>query len=307
MSARILVVEDNELNAKLLVEWLEHESYAVSTAADGFAAVAKIEAEWPDIVLLDVMIPGLDGFEICRRIKADPATAHIPVVMVTGLEDVDDLVKGFEAGADDYLTKPFNGLELLARVRLQLRRKRHHEQSLLDPLTGAFNRRYFDVHAPRLAARCGTAGRPIAVLVVDVDQLKRVNDTYGHAAGDRVLKEVVDRVMSALRPLDLVARMGGDEFAVVIPDTDLDAALQIAERLRARIGEAPDGDIAVTVSIGTAGSWSDEQEEIDAMLKRADAALYEAKRAGGNRVSCDGERRRGVYPAAGSFVPPKIG
>ena len=285
MPARVLVVDDSELNVKLLVEWLEHASYVVSTAANGFEALAKIEAEAPDVVLLDVMMPGLDGFDICRRIKADPALAPIPVVMVTALEDVDDLVNGFEAGADDYLTKPFNGTELLARVRLQLRRKQHYEQSLLDPLTGAFNRRYFDAHAPRLAARCGTASRPIAILMVDVDHLKRINDTCGHAAGDCVLKEVVDRVMSALRPSDLVARMGGDEFAIVTPDTDLNGAIQIAERLRARIGDAPNEGIAVTVSIGTAASNPDEQEELDVMLRRADSALYEAKRAGGNRVS----------------------
>ena len=288
MPARILVVDDSELNVKLLVEWLEHASYVVSTAANGFEALAKIEAEAPDVVLLDVMMPGLDGFEICRRIKADPALAPIPVVMVTALEDVDDLVNGFEAGADDYLTKPFNGTELLARVRLQLRRKQHYEQSLLDPLTSAFNRRYFDTHAARLAARCGTAGRPIGILMVDVDHLKRINDTYGHAAGDRVLKEVVDRIMSALRPSDLVARMGGDEFAIVIPDTDLNGTLQIAERLRARIADAPDEGVAVTVSIGAAASDPEEKEELQVMLKRADAALYEAKRAGGNGVSAAG-------------------
>ena len=212
MPARILVVDDSELNVKLLVEWLEQESYVVSTAADGFEALAKIETERPDIVLLDVMMPGLDGFETCRRIKADPAIAHIPVVIVTALDDVDDLVKGFEAGADDYLTKPFNGLELLARVRLQLRRKQHYEQSLLDPLTGAFNRRYFDAHAPRLALRCRAARKALAILMIDVDNLKQINDARGHAIGDHVLRQVAYRVASALRPSDLVARLGADFF-----------------------------------------------------------------------------------------------
>jgi two-component system, cell cycle response regulator len=161
---RILVVDDNKLNVKLLTGWLEHESYAVSTAADGSDALAKIAAERPDIVLLDVMMAGLDGFETCRRIKADPATAHIPVVIVTALDDVGDLVRGFEAGADDYLIRPINGLALLARVRSHLQRKRHYERLLkearVDPLTGSFNRRYFDAHASRLAARCRAARRP---------------------------------------------------------------------------------------------------------------------------------------------------
>ena len=288
-SSRILVVDDNLANLRLLADWLASESYAVSTATNGCEALAKIEAEEPDIVLLDVMMPGLDGFETCRRIKADPATVHIPVIMVTALQDVDDLVRGFEAGADDFLTKPVNGLALMARLRSQLRRKRHHErileQSLADQLTGAFNRRYFDAHAPRLAARCRAACRSIAILIVDIDQFKRINDTYHHAAGDRVLKEVVHRFMSALRPFDLVARMGGDEFAIVLPETNFDAAIQIAERLRRRIADFPIEGIAVTVSIGAAASSPDGEEELDATLQRADTGLYQAKRAGGNRVT----------------------
>ena len=288
MSARILVVDDNALNVKLLVEWLEHEAYVVGTAADGFEALSKIEAEGPDTVLLDVMMPGLDGFETFRRIKADPAIAHIPVVMVTALEDVDDLVKGFEAGADDFLTKPFNGRELLARIRLQLRRKWHYEQSQVDPLTGAYSRRHFDAHAPRLAARCRTARQPVAVLMIDVDHLKQINDVHGHIAGDHVLKEVGNRVISALRPSDLVTRMGGDEFVVIMPETDLDAALHVAERLRGRIADVPIESVAVTLSIGAAASRPEAEEELGATLKRADAGLYQVKRAGGNRVSADG-------------------
>jgi diguanylate cyclase (GGDEF)-like protein len=305
MSARILVVDDIPLNAKLLAAWLTSEHYVVSTAADGFEALAKIDVEQPDIILLDAMMPGLDGFETCRRIKADVAMAHIPVVMVTALSEVDDLVRGFEAGADDFLIQPVNGLALVARVRSQLQRKRYNErireEALVDPLTGAFNRRYFDAHASRLAARCRTARKPIAVVMVDVDHFKRINDTHGHAAGDRVLKEVVDRVTSALRPSDLVTRRGGDEFAVVMPEADLDAAIRVGERLCGRIGDAPIEGVAVTVSIGAAASTPDEEEELDATLERADASLYEAKRAGGNRVSPDGggEPRQGEMPRSG--------
>jgi two-component system cell cycle response regulator len=240
-------------------------------------------------------MPELNGFEVCRRIKADPTMADIPVIMVTALSDVDDLVRGFDAGAEDFVTKPFNFDALMARVRSQLRRKRHYEriaeEALVDPLTCAFNRRYLDAHAPRLAARCRAAGNPVGVLMIDVDNLKQINDARGHPAGDRVLKEVVDRVTSALRPSDLVARMGGDEFVVVMPETDQDAALQIAERLRSRIGDTPVEGVAVTVSVGAAASRPDEEEELDATLQRADAALYEAKRAGGNRVIAYGRGR----------------
>ncbi len=295
MSARILVVDDNPLNLRMLADWLATEHYVVNTATDGFEALAKIAAERPDIVLLDVVMPELNGFEVCRRIKADPTMADIPVIMVTALSDVDDLVRGFDAGAEDFVTKPFNFDALMARVRSQLRRKRQYEriveEALVDPLTCAFNRRYFDAHAPRMAARCRAARNPVAVLMIDVDNLKQINDARGHPAGDRVLKEVVDRVTSALRPSDLVARMGGDEFVVVMPETDQDAALQIAERLRSRIGDTPVEGVAVTVSVGAAASRPDEEEELDATLQRADAALYEAKRAGGNRVIAYGRGR----------------
>ncbi len=289
MSRRILIVDDSGVNVELLVAVFASEHYVVSTATDGFEALAKIAAEKPDIVLLDVMMPGLDGFEVCRLIKADPTMADIQVIMITALSHVDDIVRGFEAGADDFVTKPFDGLALMARVRLQLWRKREYEhireQALVDPLTGAFNRRYFDAHATRLAARCRAASESLAVLMIDVDNLKQVNDAHGHPAGDRVLKHVVGRVTSALRPSDLVARMGGDEFVVVMPETDLDAALQIAERLRGRIGDTPIQGVAVTVSIGVAASRPDVEEELEATLQRADAALYKAKGAGGNR--CD--------------------
>ena len=199
------------MSVELLVALLADDYPLISTAADGFEALAKVEPERPDLVLLDIMMPDLDGFEVCRRIKANPATAHIRVLMVTALNTVDDLVRGFEAGANDFITKPINAPALWARVYEQLRQKQDYErvreQTLVDPLTGAFNRRYFDAHAPRLAARY-----PVAVLMIDVDNLKQINDARGHAIGDHVLRQVAYRVASALRPSDLVARLGADFF-----------------------------------------------------------------------------------------------
>jgi len=211
MSPRILVVDNDEMSVELLVALLADDYPLISTAADGFEALAKVEPERPDLVLLDIMMPDLDGFEVCRRIKANPATAHIRVLMVTALNAVEDLVRGFEAGANDFITKPINAPALRARVYEQLRQKQDYErvreQTLVDPLTGAFNRRYFDAHAPRLAARY-----PVAVLMIDVDNLKQINDARGHAIGDHVLRQVAYRVASALRPSDLVARLGADFF-----------------------------------------------------------------------------------------------
>jgi len=211
MSPRILVVDNDEMSVELLVALLADDYPLISTAADGFEALAKVEPERPDLVLLDIMMPDLDGFEVCRRIKANPATAHIRVLMVTALNTVDDLVRGFEAGANDFITKPINAPALRARVYEQLRQKQDYErvreQTLVDPLTGAFNRRYFDAHAPRLAARY-----PVAVLMIDVDNLKQINDARGHVIGDHVLRQVAYRVASALRPSDLVARLGADFF-----------------------------------------------------------------------------------------------
>lgn len=211
MSPRILVVDNDEMSVELLVALLADDYPLISTAADGFEALAKVEPERPDLVLLDIMMQDLDGFEVCRRIKANPATAHIRVLMMTALNAVDDLVRGFEAGANDFITKPINAPALRARVYEQLRQKQDYErvreQTLVDPLTGAFNRRYFDAHAPRLAARY-----PVAVLMIDVDNLKQINDARGHAIGDHVLRQVAYRVASALRPSDLVARLGADFF-----------------------------------------------------------------------------------------------
>jgi two-component system cell cycle response regulator len=456
MSARVLVVDDVMPNVKLLAAKLTREYFDVLTAYNGQQALEIVKKESPDIVLLDVMMPGMDGFEVCQRIRSDPQTMHIPVVMVTALSDIADRVRGLEAGADDFLTKPVNDIalfarvrslvrlkmmmdewrlrestsghfgmlnnpvtmlaesaeqarvlvledsaldlekisetlkrdsdelflasagavalekalnedfelvivsltllnedglrlcsqlrshertrqvpillmvdegdmnrvakglelgandyvikpidrnELLARVRTQIRRKRYqdrlrsnYEQSLslalTDSLTGVFNRRYVNAHLPRLLDRAADSNKPVSVLMFDIDHFKRVNDTYGHDIGDEVLREVAVRASRNLRNFDLVARLGGEEFVVIMPDTDGESAMMVADRLRTRIGDtpfvisAPVGQITVTVSVGVAigGRIGDT---VDHLLKRADEALYEAKRTGRNRVIAD--------------------
>ncbi len=456
MSARVLVVDDVMPNVKLLAAKLTREYFDVLTAYDGMEALEIIRKESPDIILLDVMMPGMDGFEVCQRIRSNPDTMHIPVVMVTALSDVSDRVRGLEAGADDFLTKPVNdtalfarvrslvrlkmmmdewrlrestsgqlgvlpdvsfseadstagarvlmvedspidrekmtevvtrehgfpdatavgaealelactkefdlvvvsltllnedglrlcsqfrshertrqvpivlvvdegdmnrvakGLELgandyiikpidrnelRARIRTQIRRKRYqdrlranYEQSLnlalTDPLTGTFNRRYVSAHLPRHLSKARENGKPLACLMFDIDHFKRVNDTFGHDVGDQVLYEVSRRASRNLRSFDLVARFGGEEFLVIMPDCDTDQAVVVAERLRQRIGEEPitvsnlDHPITVTVSVGVAISSAADGAE--GLIRRSDEAMYQAKRTGRNRVCVDG-------------------
>ena len=452
MTARILVVDDVPANVKLLEARLLAEYYEVLTAHDGAEALEACENGKVDVVLLDVMMPGMDGFEVCRRLKADPATQHIPVVMVTALDQIGDRVKGLEAGADDFLTKPVNDLQLLTRVKslvrlknltdelrlrasttrsigieellsrrdvaaeaparvllvderaasaermakmlrgrceltverdpqsaffkaaegdydcvivstsfsdydplrlcsqlrtfdrtrfvpimlmagngederlvralelgvndylvrpvdqhelaarlaTQVRRKRYNdhlrasvaqtiEMAVTDGLTGLHNRRYLDSHLATLFERARSRRRPLSLMITDIDRFKSINDTWGHDAGDDVLREFASRLRKNVRGIDLACRMGGEEFVVVMPDTDGDIAQKVAERIRAQIAGTPfpigaEGEmVEVTVSVGVAAMGLGA-DTVEAMLKRADKALYEAKNGGRNRV-----------------------
>jgi len=450
MPARVLVVDDQPLNVRVLEAKLTSEYYEVTTAPDGATALAMMNDVKPDIVLLDVMMPGMDGFTVCRRIKADPELAHIPVVMVTALSDAGDRVRGLEAGADDFLTKPINDIamfarvrsllrlklvldelrlrdhtriqlgavdedgfspdngrdaevlvaaqpsgtatligtvlaaedrvtrvadaeaalaavettpfdlivveldlagtdglrlcshlrsrdasrnvpilmvveecdterlakgldlgvndyiykpldrgELIARARSQIRHKRYQDRlhatyrrsmslAVTDSLTGLYNRRYLTFHLDASLRRLAREGKSLAVAMIDLDHFKAVNDALGHPAGDEVLREVAARLKRSIRASDLPARLGGEEFVVVMPDTDLALAETVTSRLRGNIANAPivlaEGQRAeITVSIGVAVTVG-ASDTPESLLKRADEALYAAKRGGRNRV-----------------------
>jgi two-component system cell cycle response regulator len=451
MTARVLVVDDILSNVKLLEAKLTAEYFEVVSAFNGLECLAKIDEAAPDIVLLDVMMPGMDGFEVCRRIKNNPLTAHIPVVMVTALDQPSDRVAGLEAGADDFLTKPvddaalfarvrslvrlkmmtdelrmrettgqsmglidpattlmdanptgriliiedrpesvawfanalqpghevasvdtfeealvrvrggdydlivvslgmrgFDGLrlcsqlrslpegrnvpilvvvtdgdrrklnqalemgvndyltrpvdknELVARVRTQLRKKRYQERlrhnvqlslemAITDQLTGLYNRRYMARHLDNLVASAERSTKPLAFLIMDIDYFREVNNNNGHDIGDEVLREFAGRVSANIRGIDLACRYGGEEFVVVMPDTEVSLAYSIAERLRKSIETTPiaisraPGKLSITISIGIA-STTGPGDTADALLHRADQALYSAKRTGRNRV-----------------------
>ena len=450
MTARVLVVDDIEINVKLLEAKLASEYYEVLSASSGPAALRVAEAELPDVILLDVMMPQMDGFEVCRRLKANPRTADLPVVMVTALSDGASRLTGLDAGADDFLTKPVNDIALFARVRSlvrlkrmteewrlrdkicgqfgsedggsrladsaparivlledddfaaarmsealapiarelvragtcptaqellddetelfiaslsvadgdplrllsqcratetyrqlpilliaeaadlprlakgldlgandylvrpldrselvarsssQIRRKRMHERlrenqrrslslALTDELTGLYNRRFVLAHLGELVDRTYEGTSKTAILLFDIDHFKHVNDTWGHAAGDDVLREIAVRTMDSLRSSDLVARFGGEEFLVVMPETSLAVATGVAERLRLRVAREPfaprgsDKGIPLTISVGVT-TTEDARGDVDGLLKRADDALYAAKKGGRNRV-----------------------
>jgi len=452
MTARILVVDDVPANVKLLQARLAAEYFDVLTAGSGPEALETCDNSKVDVVLLDVMMPGMDGFEVCRRLKGDPATSHIPVVMVTALDQASDRIRGLEAGADDFLTKPVNDLQLItrvkslvrlkmltdelrlraattrnigieemlargagghderarvlvvderapsaqriarllepfasvdveadpqialfeaaekpyecvvvatgfsgydplrlcsqlrsidrtrflpiilvageeeeglivrgldlgvndyvtrpidaqelgARLRTQVRRKRYNdhlrasvtqtiEMAVTDPLTGLHNRRYLDSHLETLFDRALARRRPLSLMIADIDRFKSVNDTWGHDGGDAVLREFAARLRRNVRGIDLACRFGGEEFVVVMPDTDGEIAGRVAERIRAEIAARPfpvgrDGmSIGVTASVGVAAMLP-PHDRVAELLKRADVALYEAKSGGRNRV-----------------------
>lgn len=452
MTARVLVVDDIRANVKLLEARLTAEYFEVLTAMSGPEALEICERDNCDIVLLDVMMPGMDGFEVCRRLKSNPETAHIPVVMVTALDQTADRIKGLEAGADDFLTKPVNDIALLtrvkslvrlkmltdelrmravtgkemgfddefsdilnrdfgstsilivddqrssydrlsamldrdhtvniecepqealfaaaendydliicnlsltgfdalrlcsqvrslertrmlpillvtgpdenarllraldigvndyivrpvdknemrARVMTQIRRKRYNdrlrtnvqqtiEMAVTDSLTGLQNRRYLENHLSTLVEQSAGRGKPLSILVLDIDFFKAVNDTHGHDVGDEVLREFAVRIRKGIRGIDLACRFGGEEFVVVMPETDAALAYTVAERLRQRVAGEPfivaggKQALDITVSIGMA-ELSNSGDTMEHLFKRADQALYTAKRDGRNRV-----------------------
>jgi two-component system, cell cycle response regulator len=457
MTARVLVVDDQPANVALLEAYLTSEYYEVLTARDGEEALKLARAERPDIILLDIMMPGIDGYEVCRRVKSDPVLATIPIIMVSALSDKADLVRGLEVGAEDFLTKPVDytilsarvrslvrlkmtqdewrlkgetsdqlglaempddkdlekggkiflveqpgpaaerlkqnlneagyectlapepakaaelagegafdlvvislalsgidalrmcssmrtqpstrqmplllivdeertvplarGLEigvndylvrpvhkaeLLARVRSQIRRKRFQDRlrdfyrksvtlSATDALTGLHNRRFLDAHLDATLRRAAEDDKPTTFVMIDIDHFKSVNDTYGHAVGDEVLKAVGERMQRSLRGSDTLSRMGGEEFGAILNNADSSSSLPVAERLRQIVSATPikisheKGEVTVTVSLGMATAKPGELGVLE-LVRRADDALYASKRSGRNKVTVAGQR-----------------
>jgi diguanylate cyclase (GGDEF)-like protein len=301
----ILVVDDVSINLQIMSEALESAGYEITLASSGKQALERMELVRPDLVLLDLMMPDMNGFEVCDKIKSNLNLADIPIIFITASNEQEHILQAFDKGAVDYIVKPFNTYELLARVRthLELRytqnqlKKMLEEQKELvknlerlantDSLTGVWNRRYLLNLAEQETQRCRRYNRPLSVLMIDIDHFKTVNDTYGHAIGDEVLIVMTETVMNYLRNVDVLGRFGGEEFVALLPETDSKAAVITAERIRANIEQITipvDGNlVSITVSIGV-GSYQKGDANIDILIQRADEALYQAKNQGRNRV-----------------------
>ncbi len=285
---RVLLVEDEPNHAELVATMLTRRGYAVEVAADGAEGIRRAEAAPPDLILLDVRMPSLDGFTAAAELRRDERTRDVPILFLSACDEVGAKVRGLELGAVDYLAKPFHGAELLARLdrafaegeaRAELR-----QAALVDHLTGLGNLRFLE---ERLRQECARAERyqvPLAVAMLDLDGLKRVNDSLGHAAGNAVLARVGRVLRDESRDSDAAARFGGDEFVVVLPHTELADARAFAERVRRRLRDGESGTPA-TVSIGVAAYAPRGAEGgAERLLALADAAVYRAKRDGGDRV-----------------------
>jgi diguanylate cyclase (GGDEF)-like protein len=274
---RILIVDDDPASRRALADLLVDEGYEVDAAADADQALARIQRGPPQLVIADVVLPGIDGLELTRRLREEQEMLDVPIVLVSGRGDTSWRIEGLEGGADDVLPKPVDPEELVARLHAHLRRARRHSDvvrmSIVDPLTEVLNRRGIDEVLGRAVERARRDGDPLSVLLVDINDFKGINDTLGHATGDEVLRRVADALRRQVRPVDHVGRIGGDEFVVVLEGVARERAVPIARRLHHVEGP---GGLPVSLSVGLAAL--DPGESLDALLARADAAMYQQKR-----------------------------
>lgn len=292
MITKILVVDDNLNNIRLLTDILEDENFTVYTADNGAAVLAMVHKLKPDVILLDIMMPGLDGFEVCKLLKNDFDIKDIPVIMVTAKTEGIDIKKSLEMGAFDYIKKPIDEIEVIARVQSAIRFKQTQdklkEMAMKDGLTGLYNHalliELFEKEIDKQQRNNGS----ISFAMIDIDNFKKINDTYGHISGDTVLKELSNILMSSVRGGDIVGRYGGEEFSIVFPGIDEQNAFQLCERIRKEVEdfnfEIGIETVKITISIGI--SFNELKGIINKreIIQKADEALYRAKHNGRNRM-----------------------
>jgi two-component system, cell cycle response regulator len=299
---RILLVEDRDRSAERILNALR-PTYAEAREADPARALLRLPDGNFDLMIVSLNLDHAVGLRLCSQVRSLDRTRHLPILIMVEPGDDARLLRGLDMGVNDYIVRPVDPNELLARVRTQIKRKRYTdylrtrleqtvEMAILDPLTDLHNRRYMTSHLKTLFEDASQSGKPLSVLVLDLDHFKVVNDSHGHAAGDSVLREFASRLRRNIRGIDLACRLGGEEFVVVMPETDLAKAYHVGERLRQCIAIAPFyagetvGTLKVTASVGAATlEFADDTPDV--LLQRADRALYCAKRDGRNRVVSD--------------------
>ncbi|CAN5479818.1 diguanylate cyclase [soil metagenome] len=289
----ILVIDDELINIEIVAEEFDCD-FDVIFANDGLEGIQAARESRPDIILLDVLMPGISGHEVCARLKADPATNKIPVIFITALSDATQEIRGLEAGAVDYVTKPINPAVVRARVQIQMElrnaRMQLEQLATTDGLTGLANRRHFDERIKAEFERLRRAGTALSVLMIDVDHFKLFNDSYGHLAGDECLKHLAAVIRRMVRrPADLGARFGGEEFICLLPEVDHAGALAVAENIRAGVEalaiehRRSSTGTCVTISVGIATCHCGAESTSNQLMATADEALYAAKESGRNR------------------------
>lgn len=306
----VLVIEDHPDQRDLLAIVLQREGYRVVTAANGVEALEKLEVEKVQITLSDIMMPKMDGFELINRIRNNPDLKNIYLILITARIQEGDRVRGLDLGADDYITKPFSFSELLARVRVGSRVVQYQQhleyQTHIDPLTGLFNRRAFEKKLDEEFERAKRYHHHLSLLILDIDNFKLINDTYGHHGGDAALIKISETLREKTRQSDFPSRYGGEEFVLVLPETEQDSALQVATKIHDAIRSCtfgtPNQPFRLTVSIGLSSTSNRSYAEWRQMLKDADQALYVAKNNGKDRIEvCAPEKKNNLDQAAANF------
>ncbi len=300
-SGHVLLVEDQGRAAQRLVDTMR-AVHTVTLESDPQAALLKLNELPVDVLIVSLSLSNSDGLRLCSQVRSLERTRHLPILIIVEPSDEARLLRGLDMGVNDYVVRPVDRHELMARVKTQVKRKRHAdllkarleesvEMAITDGLTGLHNRRYMEGHLKTLVSQSVQAGRALSLLVADIDFFKSVNDTYGHDVGDHVLREFARRFRRNTRGIDLACRLGGEEFVIIMPDTDLARAIQVGERLRATIAGDPfpiagNKELRVTASVGIS-TLENREDTPETLFKRADRALYAAKREGRNRVVAD--------------------
>ena len=298
----ILLAEDDPASRKVLAKTLNKAGYEVVSVENGRKAWDLVNERFFPIVLTDWMMPEMNGLELCKAIREDTSNGYVYIVILTVNDCKDDIISGLDAGADDYLTKPLNYVELIARIKtgiriLELERslKKANEEikilSITDPMTGAYNHRHLARHLPAEIKRARRFKHALSLVLCDIDYFKKINDTFGHHIGDQVLKEFVKCIKGSIRDIDWMVRYGGEEFIIVVPETDVKGACILAERLRKVISQkvikVNKNEIHITTSFGVTGFVADTPDEkisFEAMINQADKYLLRAKQYGRNRI-----------------------